>query len=80
MIPGETDRLELVDHFPDDKVDEVFSKLDHCALTSGIRSVYELGDDIVLREIYGLSRQDISVIRNTLNMLRRWRQPDTRRG
>lgn len=80
LIPGETDRLEIISDFPSDLVDSIYNKLSAFATTHTTADIYEFGDNIVLKEIYGFSEEDIKSIKKSLQILRTWRNPEKRRG
>ena len=80
LIPGETDKMELLSDFPGRDTDAVFHALDQCALSDGPQRAYELGDEIVLRKRYGFTEDELSAIRASLSLLRSWRRPGARRG
>jgi hypothetical protein len=79
LIPGEVDKMELLQNFPSDKIETVFSKLNECMLNYGTDATYKLGDSLVLKSLYGFTDHDIMSIRKSLEMLRAWRRPDYRR-
>ena len=80
LIPGETDKLETANITTDQDVTEIFSKIDECIKTKGIQAAYELGDELVLKNIIGLSDPQIHLIRSAVSHLRFWRKPDIRRN
>lgn len=80
LIPGETDKLEVINDFPKSKIDAVYDKLTRFARDSSTNDIYSYGDTIVLEEIYGFSKDTINQIRETITILRKWRNPDKRRG
>lgn len=80
LIPGETDKMEMLNNFPDDLVDKTYSQLFECMKKQGIERAYELGNEIVLKRVYGLSDGDVEAIQDSLACLREWRIPDKRRG
>ncbi len=79
LIPGETDLMEILKKFPTEKENETFEQLDTCVKTQGVEKAYELGDEIVLQDLYGLSKSSITEIRKSVEYLRNWRKPDNRR-
>ena len=80
LIPGETDKLETANITTDQDVTKIFSKIDECIKTKGIQAAYELGDELVLKNIIGLSDPQIHLIRSAVSHLRFWRKPDIRRN
>ena len=80
LIPGETDKLEIVTDFPYDKVESTYQKISAFSESHSTDEIYQYGDIIVLREIYGLSDETIEDIRNSIQTLRNWRNPEKRRG
>lgn len=80
LIPGETDKLEIMSGFPSDKIETVYEKFSNYAQRHETESVYRYGDNIVLKEIYGLSDVEFHEIRETVSILRSWRNPEKRRG
>lgn len=80
LIPGETDKLEIISEFPTDKIDSTFTKISNYAQRNATEDIYKYGDDIVLKEIYGLSNQEINEIRKAVTILRNWRNPEKRRN
>jgi hypothetical protein len=79
LIPGEADSLELVKPLPEDAVGYVFRQLDDVMKGGKTQEVYCRGDELVLKEIMGLSDEDVSSIREALASLRRWRSTNHRR-
>ena len=79
MIPGETDKLEIVNAIPEKDVTSVFEKIDNCIKTKGLQAAYELGDELVLSKIYNLSDKQIQLIKDAVTTLRYWRLPNDRR-
>lgn len=79
FIPGETDKMEILSDFPKSKVDETYQMLNDCMLQKGIEKTYELGDKLVLKDIYNLSKKEIDEIKASVEYLRSWRKPDKRR-
>ncbi|MBP5211534.1 MAG: N-6 DNA methylase [Pyramidobacter sp.] len=79
LIPGETDRIEIVASFPPKETERIYSALSERAKNAQAEAVYECGDELVLKQIYGISDGDIAVIREALATLRAWRRPETRR-
>ena len=79
LIPGEMDKMELLSEFPTGDVETVFRAIDRRAASDGVRSAYELGDELVLKQRYGLTDEEVSEIRTSLTVLRSWRRPDARR-
>lgn len=79
LIPGETDKMELLSEFPKSDVETVFQALDQRAASDGVKSAYELGDEIVLKKRYGFTDREVSEIRASLAAFRSWRKPDKRR-
>ena len=80
MIPGETDKLEIVNTIPPENVASIFEKIDNCIKTKGLQAAYELGDELVLSKIYKLSDEQIQQIKNAVTTLRYWRLPNDRRN
>jgi hypothetical protein len=79
MIPGEADALKIVSSLPIDKIEPVFNALDKCVLQKGVQAAYRLGDELVLKQILGLSASQILTIQNAVEALRKWRLPKGRR-
>ena len=80
LIPGETDKLEIISDFPSYNIESVYDKLSTFAKTHTTAEVYEFGDTIVLKELYGFSDRDILNIKKSIQTLRSWRSPDKRRN
>lgn len=80
LIPGETDKLEIVSDFPKSKIDSTFDMLSEFAKKNKTEDIYKYGDTIVLKEIYGFSDEIIKNINEALEILRNWRNPEKRRG
>lgn len=80
LIPGETDRLEIVAAFPAEKTESTYRKIAGYARNHSTAETYEYGDTVVLKEIYGFSDEIIEKIRNSLFTLRGWRDTEKRRG
>lgn len=79
LIPGEMDKIELLSNFPRSKIENVFSALDSCTIKNGVNATYELGDNLVLKDIYKFTNQEIIEIRKSIEYLRSWRLPNMRR-
>ena len=80
LIPGETDKLEVVKAIPEAHIDRVFNQIDECIKTQGVQAAYNLGDKLVLEEILGLTKEQIQQIQSAVSFLRFWRKPDIRRN
>ena len=80
LIPGETDKLEVISNFPKNEVEVIYNKLSKFAREHDIKELYEYGDEIVLKDLYGFSDTEIQEIRNAIFVLRQWRNPEKRRG
>lgn len=80
LIPGEVDQLKILSSFPEEKSAEIFRQLDENMKQHGAASTYELGDEIVLKQLYGFTPDEIAEIRSALKVLRSWRCPEERRG
>lgn len=80
LIPGETDKLEVVQAIPEKQIDSVFKQIDECIKTKGVQAAYNLGDKLVLKEIIGLSDEQILQIQSAVSFLRFWRKPNIRRA
>lgn len=80
LIPGETDKLEIVKAIPETDIERVFKQIDECIKTKGVQAAYDLGDKLVLEEILGLSKEQIQQIQSAVSFLRFWRKPDIRRS
>ena len=80
LIPGETDKLELISDFPAEKIEKTYKKISEFACIHSTAEIYQFGDTVVLKEIYGFSDDMIRDIRNNLEILRNWRNPEKRRG
>jgi len=79
IIPGEADRLKIISDIPKEKIQNVFTQLNKIVKKLNVEAAYALGDKIVLQEIYGLSDNDIKIIREAIQTLRNWRKPVKRR-
>jgi hypothetical protein len=79
IIPGEADKLNILADIPQDKVSDIFAKINQTVKEQGVKAAYILGDQIVLQEIYGFSDDDISIIRSAIQTLGGWRNPNNRR-
>ena len=79
FIPGETDKIEILNDFPLEMIDSTIDKLNKCILEDGLKAAYTMGDEIVLKRICKFSDDEISTIRNALEKLQFWRRPEKRR-
>ena len=79
IIPGEADRLEIVDNIPQQKISAIYSQLNATVKKLGVEAAYILGDRLVLQEIFGLSDNDLKIIREAIHLLKNWRTPAKRR-
>ena len=80
LIPGETDKLEIISSFPTKKIESTYQKISDFARNHSTEEIYQYGDVVVLKKIYGFSDETIKDIRSSLQMLRNWRNPEKRRG
>ena len=80
LIPGETDKLEIVNTISQKDAQSVFKEIDNCIKEKGLQAAYQLGDELVLSKIYKLSDQQIQQIRDSVSTLRYWRLPNDRRN
>ena len=80
LIPGETDKLEIISDFPPDKIETAYKKIADFAKKNTTDAVYKYGDEVVLKEIYNFSDEIISSIQETCLMFRHWRNPEKRRS
>lgn len=80
LIPGETDKLEIISDFPAEEIKSTYQKISEFAKDHSAEELYRYGDTVVLKEIYGFSEETIKDIRDSLQILRNWRDPDKRRG
>jgi len=80
FIPGEADKLEIVNEIPQDKVSKIYTQLDEVIKKSGTEAAYLLGDKLVLQDIFNLSEKDIAIIRQAITTLRHWRTPKLRQS
>ena len=80
LIPGETDRLDIISRLPEEKVEEVYHKIRSSIHGGDLDAAYRAGDGIVLKDIFHLSDEDISCIVEAVSILRDWRNPIKRRG
>ena len=79
LIPGETDKLEIISPLSELYVEKIFKQIDECIKAKGVQAAYELGDKIVLKELLGLPEEQIQQIQNAVSFLRFWRNPNIRR-
>lgn len=80
LIPGETDKLEIVNTIPQEEATHIFKEIDSCIKDKGLQATYQLGDELVLSRIYKLSDYQIQQIRDSVSTLRYWRLPNDRRN
>lgn len=80
LIPGETDKLEIVNAISQEEAVSIFKEIDRCIKEKGLQAAYQLGDELVLSKIYKLSDQQIQQIRASVSTLRYWRLPNDRRN
>ena len=79
-IPGEIDKMSMLKTINGADYDGIFDQLDMCAKSEGLAAAYELGNSLVLKDLYGFTEKQIDVINYNLSKLRNWRRPDNRRG
>lgn len=80
FIPGETDRVEVLDPVKLNNVDEsFFTEIDYLLKNSPLDDAYLLGDIYSLRTI-GLSQNEISLIQEAVQILRKWRNSRLRKN
>ncbi|MPM21792.1 Modification methylase Eco57IB [bioreactor metagenome] len=80
MIPGEVNQLEIASDLGDEYNKDLITELDMCMKERGIEATYELGDEIVLKRIMGLTQKQIDLIRESIKTLRFWRHTRERRS
>ena len=80
IIPGEADRLNIINYIPEKMVEPIFTKFNDAMIKCGADHVYRLGDRIVLQDIFGVSEEDLASIRESIRLLREWRNPRKRRN
>lgn len=80
LIPGETDKLEIVNVIPQKEAEDIFMKIDNCIKDQGLQAAYQLGDELVLSKFYNISDEKIQQIRKSVSTLRYWRLPNDRRN
>lgn len=80
LIPGETDKLEILNRIPQEEAMHVFEEIDTCIKEKGLQAAYQLGDELVLSKIYKLTDWQIQQIRDSVARLRYWRLPNDRRN
>ena len=79
LIPGETDKLELISDFPAEKIENTYKIISDFACNHSTAEIYRFGDTVVLKELYGFSDETIRDLRNSLQILRNWRNTEKRR-
>ena len=79
IIPGEIDKLEFLRDFPEKFEDNIFKQFNEYIIKHGFKEAYNLGDEIVLKNIYKLSNKEINTIKKSLDILQKWRNPENRR-
>ncbi|MCL2015060.1 MAG: SAM-dependent methyltransferase [Defluviitaleaceae bacterium] len=80
IIPGEADKLDIVQNIPQNKVAKIFDELNKMVKNGDLKKAYELGDKLVLQDIFNFSDDDICVIRDAVKTLQNWRNPHNRRA
>ena len=80
IIPGEADKLMIVNEIPEEKTADVYFRLNEAAKTKGTEAAYSLGDKIVLQDIFGLTDDDLKKIQTAITQLKKWRKPVSRRS
>ncbi len=80
FIPGETDSLEVVDPHVVTKIDErFFLELDEALKKGQLEEAYSLGDKYILESL-GLSSDEVSLLVDAVQTLRRWRNSRMRKN
>jgi hypothetical protein len=79
IIPGEADFLEIVRPIPHDQTDEIFEQIDICVKTKSIKDAYRLGDELVLKGVFGMTDEQIAILQECVETIRKWRTPSLRR-
>ncbi|MCL2063371.1 MAG: SAM-dependent methyltransferase [Candidatus Cloacimonetes bacterium] len=79
IIPGEADRLNIVENIPRSIVSSIYEKLNEETQKNGIEYTYALGDKIVLQDIFGVTDEELKYIHESIKLLRSWRNPINRR-
>ncbi|HKI53555.1 MAG TPA: hypothetical protein VJ987_05480, partial [Anaerolineales bacterium] len=79
FIPGETDKVEVLDPAELTNVDDsFFTEIDYLLKESSVDDAYLLGDIYSLRTI-GLSHNEILLIQEAVKILRKWRNSRSRK-
>jgi len=79
LIPGETDKLEIISNFPQDKIECTYEQISNFAKNNPTEKIYRYGDEIVLKNIYNFSDETISEVQNAISILRDWRNTSWKR-
>jgi hypothetical protein len=80
FIPGETDKVEVLDPAKLNNVDDsFFAEIDCLLKSSSLDDAYLLGDIYSLRTI-GLSQNEILLIQEAVQILRKWRNSRLRKN
>lgn len=80
IIPGEADALSLARALPANLVDSIYGQLEDCICAKGLTGAYRLGDELVLKNVFGMTEKQVSAIRESVNSLKCWRMPNLRRN
>lgn len=80
LIPGETDKLEVVKVISQKEAVCAFKEIDSCIKEKGVQAAYQLGDELILSKILKFSDHQIQQIRDAISALRYWRLPNDRRS
>ncbi len=78
LIPGETDRIEMVTPAIQDRIDRVFGEIDRCIKLKGVKAAYTLGDELVLKGMLGMTDDQLREIREAIDTLQFWRIANNR--
>lgn len=73
FTPNTINNLLIVPKIPQEKINDIYYQLNKCYETGDIASVYKLGDQLVLRELYGFTTEEIEELENTVEEMRKLR-------
>ncbi len=73
FTPKSINELLVVPEVTKEKVSEIYYQLNECYKTQDIASVYKLGDQLVLQNLYGFTTEEVCELQNAVAEMKRLR-------
>ncbi len=73
FTPNTINNLLIIPKIPQEKIKDIYYQLNECYKAGDITSVYKLGDQLVLRELYGFTAEEIEELESTVEEMKQLR-------